>query len=148
MIIHFFPVFNEKNIKGRIINMTQEEIWYQDADLVTVVSFNGESADFVRVKVANIKTMSDDKLFDYINNFKLVYKNKKIHDVIIEKGIKVDDILIVRRNYIIGKDPKNNLKSFLIDEDYKVYEEIPLKSLPLLDTIALDALFSTDTSTI
>ncbi len=139
-----FPVFNEKNLKGKIINMTMEEIWYQDADMITVVSFNGESADFVKIKITNIKNMTDDKLFDYINNFKLVYKNKKINDIITEKGIKIDDVLIVRKGYIIGKDPKNNLKSYVLSEDCKVIDEIPLRSVPKMDMAALDTLFSSE----
>ncbi len=139
-----FPVFNEKNIKGRIIHMDQEEIWYQDTDLITVVSFKGESMESIKIKLSNIKSMSDEKLFDYINNFKLVYKNKRLHNIISEKGIKIDDVLLVRSSYIVVKDSPNSLKTYLFDEEYQLFEEIPLKSLPPLDASALDALFSKD----
>jgi hypothetical protein len=139
-----FPVFNEKNIKGKIINMTPEEIWYQDSGDINVVSFKGESMESVKIKIPNIKAMSQEKLFDYINNFKLVYKNKKLHEIILDKGIKTDDVLLVRSRYIIGKDPQNNLKVYLFDDEYKVYDELPLIKMPSLDTSALDVLFSKD----
>lgn len=139
-----FPVFNEKNIKGKIINMSAEEIWYQDADMVTVVSFSGETADYVKIKITDIKNMNEDKLFDFINNFKLVYKNKKINDIITEKGISIEDVLIVKNGYIICKDSKNTFKAFILSEDYAIIDEIPLKSVPQMDAAALDALFSSD----
>jgi hypothetical protein len=56
--------------------MNQHEIWYQDDNLITVVSFKGESSDIAKIKVANIKSLRREKLFEYINNYKIVLKTK------------------------------------------------------------------------
>ncbi|MDP4182595.1 MAG: hypothetical protein Q8942_16090 [Bacillota bacterium] len=139
-----FPVFNEKNISGRIIFMNQQEIWFQDDNTIFVVAFKGETADITKVKIANIKNMSQSKLHEYINNFKVVNKNKKLQEIVKDKDLRIDDVLIVRNGFIIGKDSKNFLKAYLFDNEYKVHEELPLRILPNLEPSAFDVLFSRD----
>jgi len=141
---YLFPVFNEKNISGIIIYMNQHEIWYQDDNLITVVSFKGEVADFAKIKVANIKSLSREKLFEYINNYKIVCKNKKLQEIVKEKDLRIDDFLIITNKYIVGKDSKNYIKAYLFDNEYVIYDEIPLRVLPQIEPAAYDVLFSED----
>ncbi|HOV24890.1 MAG TPA: hypothetical protein PK566_00825 [Pseudobacteroides sp.] len=141
---YLFPVFNEKNISGIIIHMNQHEIWYQDDNLITVVSFKGESSDIAKIKVANIKSLSREKLFEYINNYKIVCKNKKLQEIVKEKDLRIDDFLIITNKYIVGKDSKNFIKAYLFDNEYTIYDEIPLRVLPQIEPAAYDVLFSQD----
>jgi len=139
---YLFPVFNEKNVSGIIIYMNQHEIWYQDDNIITVVSFKGETSDITKIKVANIKSLSQNKLFEYINNYKVVGKNKKLQEIVREKDLRIDDVLIITTKYIVGKDSKNFIKAYLFDNEYKIYDEIPLRVLPQIEPTAYDVLFS------
>lgn len=137
-----FPVFNEKNVSGVIINMNQNEIWYQDDNVILVVSFKGEASDITKIKIANIKAMSHSKLHEYINNYKIVSKNKKLQEIVKEKDLRIDDVLIVTSKFIIGKDTKNFIKAYLFNNEYTIYDEIPLRVLPAIEPAAYDVLFS------
>ncbi|KNY26875.1 hypothetical protein [Pseudobacteroides cellulosolvens] len=139
---YLFPVFNEKNVSGIIIHMTQQEIWYQDDNIVIVVSFKGETSDITKIKIANIKSLSRNKLHEYINNYKAVGKNKKLQEIVKEKDLRIDDVLIVTNKYIIGKDSKNFIKAYLFNNEYTIYDEIPLRVLPQIEPLAYDILFS------
>jgi hypothetical protein len=139
---YLFPVFNEKNISGTIINISQHEIWYQDDNLIAVVSFKGEASDITKIKIANSKSMDRNKLHEYINNYKVVSKNKKLQEIVKEKDLKIDDFLIVTNKFIMGKDSKNLIKAYLFNNEYTIYDEVPLRILPIIEPEAFDVLFS------
>ncbi len=139
---YLFPVFNEKNVSGIIIHLSHQEIWYQDDNIITVVSFKGEASDITKIKIANIKSLSRDKLHEYINNYKVVGKNKKLQEIVKEKDLRIDDVLIITNKYIIGKDSKNLIKAYLFNNEYTIYDEIPLRVLPQIEPLAYDVLFS------
>jgi hypothetical protein len=139
---YLFPVFNEKNISGTIINISQHEIWYQDDNLIAVVSFKGEISDITKIKIANSKSMDRNKLHEYINNYKVVSKNKKLQEIVKEKDLKIDDFLIVTNKFIMGKDTKNLIKAYLFNNEYTIYDEVPLRILPTIEPEAFDVLFS------
>jgi len=141
---YLFPVFNEKNVNGTIFFMSKDEIWYKDDNTVIVVAFKGEVASLTKIKISNMKTMSQPKLHEYINNFKIINKNKKLHELVKEKDLRIDDVLIVRNSCIIGKDSKDTLKAYLFNNEYVVHDEIPLRVLPSIEPAAYDILFSSE----
>ncbi|MCX7748103.1 MAG: hypothetical protein N2645_14645 [Clostridia bacterium] len=140
---YIFPLFNEKNVKGRVINMDANQIWYQDNNTVCVVTFKGTDAVFTNIQIDTLKNISKENLFSYIHNYISVNKNKKLAELVKGKGIRIEDIEKVRKSYVIGKlSGKSGYRVVMFDEEYTATNDFNIKGIPSVSDDGLDILFS------
>ncbi|MFZ5989901.1 MAG: hypothetical protein ACOYWZ_22620 [Bacillota bacterium] len=142
---YLFPVFNEKNLNGDIIFMDEGEIWYRNKDDATLVLFKNEKSDFLNVSLKKVKGLNNKALLNYLECCKMLYLEKTLNDIlVIERKIKIEDMVRVRREYTIYKNPDNTYTVLLFDECKNLCDEFTLRKLPGLSEEGWDVLFSND----
>ncbi|OPZ93913.1 MAG: hypothetical protein BWY74_00957 [Firmicutes bacterium ADurb.Bin419] len=141
-----YPIFNEKNLTGDIIHMDDNEIWYLSKDEATLVLFKNDKPDFLKVSLKNFKNINNKKaLHTYLDSFKMLYLDKKLHNLLIEeRNILVEDIIRIRSWYAIYKNSSRTYKVLLFDEYKQLYDEFTFSKLPSVKEDGWDVLFSKD----
>lgn len=141
-----FPIFNERNLSGEVIHMDDNEIWYLSKNEATLVLFKNDKPDFLKVSLANFKNINNKKaLHTYLDSSKVLYLDKKLHQVLIEeRNVAVEDIVRIRSWYAIYKNTSRTYKVLLFDEYKELYDEFTFSKLPAVKEEGLDALFSKD----
>lgn len=141
-----FPIFNEKNLSGEIIHMDDNEIWYLGKDEATLVLFRSDKPDFLKVSLKNFKNINNRKaLLTYLDSHKMLYLDKKIHDIMIEeRNIAVEDIIRIREGYAVYKNTSRTYKVLLFNECRELYDEYTFSKLPAVKEDGWDVLFSKD----
>ena len=141
-----FPIFNEKNLTGEVIHMDNNEIWYLSRDEATLVLFKNDKPDFLKVCLKNFKSKNNKKaLHTYLDSYKMLYLDKKIHALMIEeKNISIEDIIKIRVGYAVYKNTSRTYKVLLFDEFRQLYDEFTFSKLPAVREEGWDVLFSKD----
>ncbi|HHV29420.1 hypothetical protein [Acetivibrio mesophilus] len=142
---YLFPVFNEKNLNGEIIFMTDGEIWYRDKDVATLVLFKNDKPDFLTINLEKVKGYKEKDLLKYLENCKILYLEKRLNDLLlVERKIAIEDIVRVRPGYAIYKNSERTFTILLFDQLKALCDEFTLRKLPNLSEEALDVLFTLD----
>lgn len=141
-----FPIFNEKNLSGEIIHMDENEIWYLNKDEATLVLFRNDKPDFLKITLKSFKNISNKKaLHTYLDSYKILYLDKKLHELIVEdKNIAIDDIVKIRLSYAVYKNTSRTYKVLLFNEIRELYDEFTFSKLPSVREEGWDVLFSKD----
>jgi len=141
-----FPIFNEKNLSGEIIHMDENEVWYLGKDEATLVLFKGDKPDFLKVSLKNFKNINNKKaLHTYLDSHKMLYLDKKIHEIMIEeRNIPIEDIIKIRSGYAVYKNTSRTYKVLLFNESRELYDEYTFSKLPSVKEEGWDVLFSKD----
>lgn len=141
-----FPIFNEKNLSGEIIHMDDNEVWYLGKDEATLVLFKSDKPDFLKVPLKNFKNINNKKaLHTYLDSHKMLYLDKKIHEIIIEdRNIAIEDIVRIRDGYAVYKNTSRTYKVLLFNEFKELYDEYTFSKLPAIKEEGWDVLFSKD----
>lgn len=142
---YLFPVFNEKNLNGEIIFMTDGEIWYRDKDVATLVLFKNDKPDFLTINLEKVKGYKEKDLLKYLENCKILYLEKRLNDLLlVERKIAIEDIVRVRPGYAIYKNSERTFTILLFNQLKALCDEFTLRKLPNLSEEALDVLFTLD----
>lgn len=141
-----FPIFNEKNLSGEIIHMDDNEVWYLGKEEATLVLFKSDKPDFLKVPLKNFKNINNQKaLHTYLDSHKMLYLDKKIHDIMIEdRNIPIEDIVRIRNGYAVYKNTSRTYKVLLFNESRELYDEYTFSKLPGVKEEGWDVLFSKD----
>ncbi len=141
-----YPIFNERNLSGEVIHMDDNEIWYLCKNEATLVLFKNDKPDFLKVSLKNFKNINNKKaLHTYLDSSKVLYLDKKLHNILIEeRNIMVDDIIRIRSWYAIYKNTSRTYKVLLFDEYKQLYDEFTFSKLPSVKEEGLDVLFTKD----
>lgn len=141
-----FPIFNEKNLSGEIIHMDENEIWYLGKDEATLVLFKDDVPDFLKVPLNNFKNINNKKaLHTYLDSFKILYLDKKLHELMIEqRNIDIENIVKIRFGYAVYKNTSRTYKVLLFDGKRELYDEYTFGKLPSVKEEGWDVLFSKD----
>ena len=144
-IPYIFPVFNEKNVSGKIIHIDKKEIWYRNKDEATIVLFRSHEPDFIKVNLRNTPGLSGEALMDFMENSKILYFDRSLKELIIERrNVSIENIVIIRPNYTIYKNSQDSYTVLIFDEVKILCDELTLSKLPDMKVEGLDALFSKD----
>ncbi|MDQ2087682.1 hypothetical protein RBH29_14730 [Herbivorax sp. ANBcel31] len=138
-----FPAFSEKNLKGDVVYVDTNEIWYVDKGEATLVLFKNNEPVFLKIDLEKLQYNKNYKeLTNYLNNHKMLYLNKDLKELLIEKrGLAVEDILKISLSYIIYKEDEQ-FRVLLLDGDKNIYNEVKMNKLPNVNEEAWDILFS------
>ncbi|MCX7711115.1 MAG: hypothetical protein N2484_14855 [Clostridia bacterium] len=136
-----FPVFSEKNIKGQEIYMENNEIWYKDRGLITIVQFKSEKPEYIRIELDESMFKKNEEVIEYLKMYLSIFRNSRISSLLKEEGIDANEVVKVGKNHMIAKK-KDSFLAYYTGEDGEFSDVVELKSIPELDDRGLETLFS------
>ena len=140
-----YPMFDEKPLKGEIIFMDENEIWYRDVDEATLVLFKNNEPDFLNVKLKDKMNFSNTQIIKHLHNCKMLHLEKRLNNLLlVERQVKIEDIITIRRGHLIYKNKDNEFSILIFDALKNLRDEFSLKRLPILSEEAMDVLFTED----
>jgi len=145
-----YPSFSEKNLFGQIINLDDNEIWYNDSGTIILLKFFGTDPNIVKLNLNVAKDYSykdlnaDPDFKTFLKNCSLTYRDKNLLKFLESKEIVLDNIIFINRSLIIHKLEAYQFQVLLLDGSYTVSDTFLLSKLPFKNEGALTALFSDD----
>ncbi|TYQ14670.1 UNVERIFIED_CONTAM: hypothetical protein Cloal_1032 [Acetivibrio alkalicellulosi] len=138
-----FPMFNEKNLKGDIIYVDTNEIWYVDKTEATLVLFRNNQPEYLNIDLKKFQNSKSYKeLTNHLNNYKMLYLDKELNNLLTdERKIKIDDIVKISSSYVIYRE-NEDFRVLLFDEQRNLFNEILMHKLPNVNEEAWDILFT------
>jgi hypothetical protein len=144
---YIYPNFSEKALFGNIINLEKDEIWYNDSGTIIILKFIGTEPNIIKVKLDIPREYNhndlekDAKLKVYLKNCSLIYRDKKLLNLLEYRKIQFDNIVTINKSIIIYKN-SNKYIVLIINSDYKISNIFKLAKLPFTNESALKSLFS------
>ncbi|MEN8905196.1 MAG: hypothetical protein ABF289_04465 [Clostridiales bacterium] len=145
---YIYPNFNEKNIFGQIINLEENEIWYNDSGTIVMLKFFGSEYNLIKLKLNisreySYKDLNNDSDFkSYLKNCSLTYRDKNLLDFLESKKMVLSNIIYINKTLIIYKTQNNQFQVIILKDNYSISEKFVLTKLPFKNENALKSLFS------
>jgi hypothetical protein len=138
-----YPMFNEKNINGEIVNLTENEIWYLNKLDATIIIFKNNTPTFLQIDQKDMpKTTIKEDLIKHLEIVKMLYQNETLNNLLlIEKKFQKEFIFEIHATYVIYNE-SNQYRVLLLDEFTQVTDEFLLKKLPPISRKGRELLFS------